>query len=71
MALEVVNNRLALLSDFAKVGCPSPLCQQEEHVEHLEDRRRGLMYGAENGLAVVGKTAQQCADRPCRLAVES
>ena len=69
VALEVAGNGLRSIADFAKIKSLTSHGEEEHTIESLEQNGRGLVDGAEDSLAVVGKLSQKSADRPSSLTV--
>lgn len=71
IGLEVVKKCSGVLSDITEVDSLTALCQEEKAIEFLEKNSAGLMDGTENSLAGVGELAEEGADGPGTLRVQS
>lgn len=71
VTLKVVEKSPRVLANRAEVDSLSSLCQEQESVEFLEENSARLMDSAENGLSSIGELAEESANRPSRLTVET
>ena len=71
VGLKVFEEGLGVFANLAKVDGLTAGSQEEETVELLEEDRVRLVDGAENGLAGVGELAEEDADSPGRLGIQT
>jgi hypothetical protein len=69
--LEIIQQRLRVAADIAKVDGAPALGEEQQPIKLLEQNGVGLVDGAEHGLSGVGKAAEQHADAPGALGVEA
>lgn len=71
LALEVTSDGARAWPNVAKVDGLASGCEQKDSVKALEEDCGGLVDRAQNGLAIIGELAEEAADRPGGLAVET
>ena len=71
IAGEVLQEGFRVVSDVTKVDGLAALSQEEESVELLEQNGRRLVNSTQDGLSVVRKLAQESADCPGRLGIQT
>lgn len=71
IGLEVVKKCSGVLSDITEVDSLTTLCQKEKAVELLEKDGTRLMNGTEDSLTGVGELAEESADSPGTLRIQT
>ena len=69
VAFEIAGDRLRRIADFPKIKSLASHCEEKHTIKFLEQNGRGLVDGAEDGLAVVGELSEKCTDGPGGLAI--
>lgn len=71
VALEIVEKGAGVVADITKVDSLTAAGEEEQAVELLEEDGAGLMDGAEDGLTGIGQLAEESANGPGALRVET
>lgn len=71
VALEVFDHSARVFTNVTEVYSLTTLAEEQETIEDLEEFRRRLVDGAENGETLVSKAAQERHDGPGRLRVKT
>lgn len=71
VSLKVRGQCFGVLANLAEIDSASTPGEQQKSVEALKQNGRGLMNGAQNGLAIIGEFVDERADGPGGLTVET
>jgi hypothetical protein len=71
MRLKIVEERPRILSNRAKIHCLATSSQEEQLVKLLKQDGTRLMNGAQDGLSCVSQLAEEIADSPRALGIET